>query len=73
MSRFLTVAIDSWKKQIKSLAFWIMVLMPVIMMLASTAVSYFSNDTKSQETYIVCDEKLGEYFKDIEGLSLIHI
>lgn len=70
MSRFLTVAIDSWKKQIKSLAFWIMVLMPVIMMLASTAVSYFSNDTKSQETYIVCDEKLGEYFKDIEGFKI---
>ena len=70
MSRFLTVAIDSWKKQIKSLAFWIMVMMPVIMMLASTAVSYFSNDTKSQETYIVCDEKLGEYFKDIEGFKI---
>ena len=44
--------------------------MPVIMMLASTAVSYFSNDTKSQETYIVCDEKLGEYFKDIEGFKI---
>ena len=70
MSRFLTVAIDSWKKQIKSLAFWIMVLMPIIMMLASTAVSYFSSDTKSHETYIVCDEKLGEHFKDIEGFKI---
>ena len=70
MSRFWTVALDSWKKQMKSISFWIMVLLPIIMMGASGAIAYFSQDSNVKDTYIVCDEKIGKYFEGIPGFKI---
>ncbi|WP_306482997.1 hypothetical protein [Anaerococcus sp.] len=50
MSRFITVALDSWKKQLKSPAFWLVVFMPIIMMAISGAITYFSADDGIKDT-----------------------
>lgn len=63
MSRFWTVAIDSWKKQMKSKSFWLMVIFPIIMAVAGTAISYFTQDNSENISYIVADEGLEELFK----------
>ena len=70
MSRFWTVALDSWKKQMKSISFWIMVLMPVIMMGVSGAIAYFSQDTNVKDTYVVCDQRIGKYFESMPGYKV---
>ena len=70
MSRFITVALDSWKKQLKSPAFWLVVFMPIIMMVISGAITYFSADDGIKDTYIVAEDEIGAYFKDSPAYKL---
>ena len=41
MNRKLIVALDSFKKQIKSPAFWAMVFIPILVMLVPMGLNYF--------------------------------
>lgn len=70
MSRFITVALDSWKKQLKSPAFWLVVFMPIIMMAISGAITYFTADDGIKDTYIVAEDEIGSYFKESPGYKL---
>lgn len=47
-----------------------MVLLPIIMMGASGAIAYFSQDSNVKDTYIVCDEKIGKYFESMPGFKI---
>lgn len=70
MSRLITVALDSWKKQLKSPAFWLVVFMPIIMMAISGAITYFSADDGIKDTYIVAEDEIGAYFKESSGYKI---
>lgn len=70
MSRLITVALDSWKKQLKSPAFWLVVFMPIIMMAISGAITYFSADDGIKDTYIVAEDEIGAYFKESPGYKI---
>lgn len=70
MSRFWTVAIDSWKKQMKSKSFWLMVIFPIIMAVAGTAISYFTQDNSENISYVVADEGLEELFKSYPDIKI---
>ena len=74
MNRKLIVALDSFKKQIKSPAFWAMVFIPILVMLVPVGINYFlaksdaaklgSDGNKYQ---IVADENISPFFKEMES------
>lgn len=70
MSRFITVALDSWKKQLKSPSFWLVVFMPIIMMAISGVITYFTADNSVKDTYIVAEDEIGAYFKESHAYKL---
>ena len=74
MNRKLIVAGDSFKKQMKSIAFWAMVLVPILVMLVPMGINYFleKSDAKklgddSSKYQIVADESIKPYLKDMEN------
>ncbi|MDO5048004.1 MAG: ABC transporter permease [Anaerococcus sp.] len=59
MNRFFTVAIDSWKRQMKSPAFWLMVFFPLIFILITSLITYFaSKNEPNSQTRIVADQEV---------------
>ena len=63
MNRFMTVSTDTLKKHLKSASFWIMVLMPFIMILVGGIISYISYSTKTPDTIaVVTEEKYKKNF-----------
>lgn len=74
MNRKLIVALDSFKKQIKSPAFWAMVFVPILVMLVPVGINYFlakSDQAKlgsdGNKYQIVADENISPFFKGMES------
>lgn len=74
MNRKLIVALDSFKKQIKSPAFWAMVFVPILVMLVPVGINYFlakSDQAKlgsdGHKYQIVADENISPFFKGMEN------
>ncbi|MCW6702157.1 ABC transporter permease [Anaerococcus sp. NML200537] len=71
MNRKLIVALDSFKKQIKSPAFWAMVFIPILVMLVPMGLNYFlTKSDKADSTtkyYLVADETIKPYLKSMEN------
>lgn len=74
MNRKLIVAGDSFKKQMKSIAFWAMVLVPILVMLVPLGINYFleKSDAKklgddTSKYQLVADESIKPYLKDMEN------
>ena len=71
MNRKLIVALDSFKKQIKSPAFWAMVFIPILVMLVPMGLNYFlTKSDKADSTtkyYLVADETVKPYLKSMEN------
>ena len=71
MNRKLIVALDSFKKQIKSPAFWAMVFIPILVMLVPMGLNYFlTKSDKADSTtkyYLVADETIKPYLKEMEN------
>ena len=74
MNRKLIVALDSFKKQMKSPAFWAMVIVPILVMLIPVGINYFleKSDTKNLGTSgdkynLVADQSIKPYLKDMEN------
>ncbi len=73
MNRKLIVAIDSFKKQIKSPAFWAMVFVPILVMLVPAGISYYLNKADNEakltggmdKVAIVADENIRPFFEDL--------
>lgn len=73
MNRKLIVALDSFKKQIKSPSFWAMVFVPILVMLVPTGINYYLNKADSEskleggldKVAIVTDENVRPYFKGL--------
>ncbi|WP_296113426.1 ABC transporter permease [uncultured Anaerococcus sp.] len=73
MNRKLIVALDSFKKQIKSPSFWAMVFVPILVMLVPTGINYYLNKADSESKLeggmdklaIVTDENVRPYFKGL--------
>lgn len=64
MSRFFTVALETWKKQVKSISFWLMVFMPFIIVIVSAAIGYFASSDQGggNKVAIVGEESLQKLF-----------
>lgn len=69
MNRFLTVALDTAKKHIKSVSYWLMILMPFIMALIIGIITYISVKTKTPDTIAVVSEE--EYKKNFTNNPLV--
>ena len=75
MNRIKIVALDSFKKQIKSAAYWAMVLVPVIVMLVPALLGYFLGDSEGAGGSggggytLVAEESLRPYLPE-EGFKL---
>ena len=71
MNRKLIVALDSFKKQIKSPAFWAMVFIPILGMLVPMGINYFlTKSEKADSTTKYClvgDETIKPYLKGMEN------
>lgn len=74
MNRKLIVALDSFKKQIKSPAFWAMVFVPILVMLIPVGINYFLAKSDSNKLgsdgnkyQIVADENISPFFKGMEN------
>lgn len=74
MNRKLIVALDSFKKQIKSPAFWAMVFIPILVMLIPMGINYFLTKSDAAKLgsdghkyQIVADENISPYFKGMEN------
>lgn len=71
MNRKLIVALDSFKKQIKSPAFWAMVFIPILGMLVPIGINYFlTKSEKADSTTKYClvgDETIKPYLKEMEN------
>ena len=74
MNRKLIVALDSFKKQIKSPAFWAMVFIPILVMLIPMGINYFLTKSDADKLgsdghkyQIVADENISPYFKGMEN------
>lgn len=74
MNRKLIVALDSFKKQIKSPAFWAMVFIPILVMLIPMGINYFLTKSDADKLgsdghkyQIVADENISPYFKGMES------
>lgn len=72
MTRFFTVAGDTWKKQMKSASFWVMVFMPFIIFIVSGAIGYFKgNSSETGKVAIVTDKNTKSMFKENEVLEFV--
>lgn len=72
MSRFLTVSIKTWKKQMKSASFWFMVFMPFIVLAISLIIGYFANkDSSDKKIAIVADNEIQDMFKTNEVIDFV--
>lgn len=69
MSRFMTVSFDTLKKHLKSVSFWVMVLMPFIMAVVIGIISYISYSTKTPDTIAVVTEE--KYRKNFENNPMV--
>lgn len=74
MNRKLIVALDSFKRQMKSVAFWAMVVVPILVMLVPVGINYFleKSDAKKLGTEggkynLVIDNSIEPYVKDLEN------
>ena len=74
MNRKLIVALDSFKRQMKSVAFWAMVVVPILVMLVPVGINYFleKSDAKKLGTEggkynLVIDNSIEPYLKDLEN------
>ncbi|WP_296126835.1 ABC transporter permease [uncultured Anaerococcus sp.] len=71
MNRKLIVALDSFKKQIKSPAFWSMVFIPILVMLVPMGLNYFLTKSEKADSttkyYLVADETIKPYLKEMEN------
>ena len=71
MNRKLIVALDSFKKQIKSPAFWAMVFIPILVMLVPMGLNYFLTKLDKADSttkyYLVGDETIKPYLKEMEN------
>lgn len=74
MNRKLIVALDSFKRQMKSVAFWAMVVVPILVMLVPVGINYFlekSDDkklgTEGGKYNLVIDNSIEPYVKDLEN------
>lgn len=74
MNRKLIVALDSFKKQIKSPAFWAMVFVPILVMLIPVGINYFLAKSDANKLgsggnkyQIVADENISPFFKGMEN------
>ena len=71
MNRKLIVALDSFKKQIKSPAFWAMVFIPILGMLVPMGLNYFLTKSEKADSttkyYLVADETIKPYLKGMEN------
>ena len=71
MNRKLIVALDSFKKQIKSPAFWSMVFIPILVMLVPMGINYFLTKSEKADSttkyYLVADETIKPYLKEMEN------
>ena len=71
MNRKLIVALDSFKKQIKSPAFWAMVFIPIFVMLVPMGLNYFLTKSDKADSatkyYLVGDETTKPYLKGMEN------
>ena len=74
MNRKLIVALDSFKKQIKSPAFWAMVFVPILVMLVPAGISYYLNKADNEakltggmdKVAIVADENIRPFFEGLD-------
>lgn len=74
MNRKLIVAMDSFKRQMKSVAFWAMVVVPILVMLVPVGINYFleKSDAKKMGTdggkyNLVIDNSIKPYLADMEN------
>lgn len=74
MNRKIIVALDSFKRQMKSVAFWAMVVVPILVMLVPVGINYFlekSDDkklgTEGGKYNLVIDNSIEPYLKDLEN------
>ena len=74
MNRKLIVALDSFKKQMKSVAFWAMVVVPILVMLVPVGINYFLEKSDSKKLgddggkyNLVADESIKPYLVDMEN------
>ena len=74
MNRKIIVALDSFKRQMKSVAFWAMVVVPILVMLVPVGINYFleKSDAKKLGTEggkynLVIDNSIEPYLKDLEN------
>lgn len=74
MNRKLIVALDSFKRQMKSVAFWAMVVVPIFVMLVPVGINYFleKSDAKKLGTEggkynLVIDNSIEPYLNDLEN------
>lgn len=74
MNRKLIVALDSFKRQMKSVAFWAMVVVPILVMLVPVGINYFleKSDAKKLGTEggkynLVIDNSIEPYLNDLEN------
>ena len=74
MNRKLIVALDSFKKQIKSPAFWAMFFVPILVMLVPAGISYYLNKADNEaeltggmdKVAIVADENIRPFFEGLD-------
>lgn len=67
MNRFMIVSTDSWKKQMKSGAFWFMVFMPFIMAAVTGLIGYFaSGSDKPSDLTFIADSNLKPYIIEMK-------
>ena len=74
MNRKLIVAMDSFKRQMKSIAFWAMVVVPILVMLVPVGINYFLEKSDAKKLgegggkyNLVADESIKPYLKDLEN------
>lgn len=74
MNRKLIVALDSFKRQMKSVAFWAMVVVPILAMLVPVGINYFLEKSDGKKLgadggkyNLVADESIKPYLKDMEN------
>ena len=74
MNRKLIVAMDSFKRQMKSIAFWAMVVVPILVMLVPVGINYFLEKSDAKKLgegggkyNLVADQSIKPYLKDLEN------
>lgn len=72
MNRTRIVSRETFKNQMKSPSFWVMLLLPIVIMIVSLAIGYFASQNVDKDMYVVADPKLNidEAFES-QGFKLI--